>query len=185
MRAAYISPTTDMKGIKMKKTVKALALIILLCVAILSVTSCQNSYVTRKESELTYSLPRYMTERNYQNIQVAYSNGEATFVLMIWGREEIADSWDLSDEFGLVEMTERFIEFNEYEVDYLYDEQRNVTTLSTYATEYVGSDELDYFFNLLALTENYAYIVTIHCDEALAEEYAPLFEEWQSKISVK
>lgn len=170
----------------MKNLLKTLAVLLLVAICTLTAVSCEKGGdVTRTENELTYTLPPDMTERNYQDIPVAFSNGEATFVLIVWGRREYATNWYISEEFDVIDATEKHIEANGYANEYDYDEVRGVTTLSAYATEYEGSEELDFFYNLIAVTENYVYIVTMHCDEELGEKYKPVFEDWAAKITVK
>ena len=170
----------------MKRIVNFLAAILLICSVSASLFACSGEYVKRTENELTYYLPQDFSEKNYEGIQVCYATPKATFILTVWSREQLASNWYITDDFDIIKLTEEFISLNEYEAEnYEYDEARGVTTLHAYATEYYDSDDIDLFYNLLAVTEGYAYIVTLHCDEAVAEEHIELFEDILSRIEVK
>ncbi len=169
----------------MKRAVKVLLAFLIIATTLVSTVSCKDDGpITYTENELTYVLPQDMTERNYEYIPIAYSNNEAKFVLMVFGRREFATDWYISEDFDVVSVTETFIEANKYGVGYNHDKERDVTTFSALATEYEDSEELDYFAHLIAVTEGYVYIVTMHCDEVYAEKYTPIFESWLSQIKV-
>ena len=167
----------------MKKILNVTLALIVIAATLLSLTSC-SEYKGRTENERTYYLPHDMQERSFPDIPIAYSNNEATFVLIVWGRAELADQWYLDEDFDVFTLTEKFIYYNGYGPEYEYDEERGIVTLNALATEYEGQTELDYFFNFLAVTDGYAYIVTMHCDEDLKDKYAPLFDEWASMFTV-
>jgi len=169
----------------MKRFINTLISICLILASIFSLISCSpDSLVKYTENEITYYLPRYMEKRELPNIPFSFSNNEAEFVLIIWGKSELALNWYLDEDFDIIALADKFVYYNDYETTYKHDTERGVITLSAFATEYVDSFEIDYFYNLIGLTDNYAYIVTLHCDEELKDKYAPLFEEWASLITI-
>ena len=170
----------------MKRIVSLFVVFVLFAAMMLGLISCSNDdFVMRKENEITYYLPKDFTEKNYEGIPLCYANNEAAFILTVWGRDELKNSWDLPSDFDIIRFTDEFMDLNDYQAGaYTYDEARGVTTLFAYATEYEDSDDIDLFCNLLALTDDYAYIVTLHCDEAYASKYTPLFEDILSRIEI-
>lgn len=178
----------------MKRIVNILISMLLIFATLATLVGC-DGFVKRTENEITYYLPGNFDEKNYEGIQVCYSDLKASFILTVWGKEELRKSWNadpylpyednLPEDFDVKNLTDAFIILNDYEKGaYKYDEARDVTTLFAYATEYYDAEQLDLFYNLLAVTEKYVYIVTLHCDESYAAEYTELFEDILSRIEI-
>ena len=172
----------------MKSIFKKLSVILLLITMIISATACgedDSPNVTHKELGLTFTLPKTMIKKNVEYADLCYFDGKVEFFVSVFHRDKLASNEEgglnLNPNISVDDYAERFIFWNEYEVEFQFDEELNIATFFADAPAEYG----DSYYHVITRNDDYLYVVIICCDTELMEGYKDTFIEWGKTISAK
>ncbi len=166
-----------------KKTLKVISAVLLICVTLLtSLVSCgdDDGFKRYAESGIIYELPIDMKKLSVNYADICHGNGEAEFMVYLYGRDALLSELYLKKDSTVKEYADWFVNNNGYVgVTEVYDEANSKIVL-----EYIYLPENTYYRDYIIANEHALFHVTFLCDAELRDKYSPVFDEWQGRIDL-
>jgi hypothetical protein len=164
-----------------KIPIRALALMILTAILLLTLTSCGSVKYSRLG--ISFEIPRRFEPRALAGATFAYGDDEAFIVFTRRTQSELL-AGGLS-ELNVAEFTDRFLSDNgmkdAVEVDYSTDRAEFGYVVADPDNEAVYY----YYYTVVFKGKDCIWIAQMACYEALADKYIPEFDKWAGSIEIE